>query len=49
MPTIISHHNITKSTEHWLTSPKRKEFFGSARSDQHPNVRISTKSGPGGW
>ena len=29
MPTIIGHHNITKGTEHWLTSPKRKEFFGS--------------------
>ena len=29
MPTIIGHHNITKGTEHWLTSPKRKELFGS--------------------
>jgi hypothetical protein len=28
MPTIIAHHNITKGTEHWLTSPKRKEVFG---------------------
>jgi hypothetical protein len=28
MPTIIAHHNITKGTEHWLTSPKRKEFVG---------------------
>jgi hypothetical protein len=28
MPTIIAHHNITKGKEHWLTSPKRKEFFG---------------------
>jgi hypothetical protein len=28
MPTIIGHHNITKGTEHWLTSPKRKEFSG---------------------
>jgi len=28
MPTIIGHHNITKGTEHWLTSPKRKELFG---------------------
>ena len=28
MPTIIAHHNITKGTEHWLASPKRKEFFG---------------------
>ena len=29
MPTIIGYHNITKGTEHWLTSPKRKELFGS--------------------
>ena len=29
MPTIIGHHNITKGTEHWLTSPKRQEFFGT--------------------
>jgi hypothetical protein len=28
MPTIIGHHNITKGTKHWLTSPKREEFFG---------------------
>src|SRR5258707_4949521 len=28
MPTIIGHHNITKDTKHWLTSPKRKELFG---------------------
>ena len=28
MPTIIGYHNITKGAEHWLTSPKRKEFFG---------------------
>ena len=28
MPTIIGHHNITKDAKHWLTSPKRKEFFG---------------------
>jgi hypothetical protein len=28
MPTIIAHHNITKGTKHWLTSPKRKELFG---------------------
>jgi len=28
MPTIIGHHNITKSTKHWLDSPKRKELFG---------------------
>jgi hypothetical protein len=28
MPTIIGYHNISKGKEHWLTSPKRKEFFG---------------------
>ena len=28
MPTIIGHHNITKGTKHWLTSPKRAELFG---------------------
>ena len=28
MPTIIGHHNITKGSKHWLTSPKRKELFG---------------------
>ena len=28
MPTVIGYHNITKGTEHRLTSPKRKEFFG---------------------
>ncbi|WP_028747797.1 hypothetical protein [Rhizobium mesoamericanum] len=28
MPTIIGYHNITKGAKHWLTSPKRTEFFG---------------------
>jgi len=28
MPTILAHHNLTKGSKHWLTSPKRKEFFG---------------------
>lgn len=28
MPTIIGHHNITKDSKHWLTSPKREELFG---------------------
>jgi hypothetical protein len=28
MPTIVAHHNITKGSQHWLTSPRRKEFFG---------------------
>ena len=28
MPTVVAHHKITKGAEHWLKSPKRKEFFG---------------------
>ena len=28
MPTIVAHHKISKGAEHWLKSPKRKEFFG---------------------
>jgi hypothetical protein len=28
MPTIIGHHDISKGKEHWLSSPKREEFFG---------------------
>ena len=28
MPTIIGHHNISKGAQHWLSSPKRQEFFG---------------------
>jgi hypothetical protein len=28
MPTVISHHNISKDAKHWLNSPKRKELFG---------------------
>ena len=28
MPTVIGHHDISKGKDHWLTSPKRKEFFG---------------------
>ena len=27
MPTIIGHHDV-KDTQHWLTSPRREEFFG---------------------
>ena len=27
MPTVIGHHDV-KDTQHWLTSPKREEFFG---------------------
>jgi hypothetical protein len=26
MPTVIAHHNV-KDTEHWLASPRRKEFL----------------------
>jgi len=29
MPTIIGHHKINKGAEHWLSSPKRRELFGS--------------------
>ena len=29
MPTVIGHHNISKDTKHWLSSPKRKELFGA--------------------
>ncbi|MBL0371324.1 hypothetical protein JJB09_04725 [Rhizobium sp. KVB221] len=29
MPTIVAYHNITKGADHWLKSPKRKEFFGA--------------------
>ena len=28
MPTVIGHHDISKGAEHWLSSPKREEFFG---------------------
>jgi len=28
MPTVIGHHDISKGKDHWLTSPKRQEFFG---------------------
>ena len=27
MPTVIAYHNV-KDKDHWLASPKRKEFFG---------------------
>jgi hypothetical protein len=27
MPTVIGHHDV-KDTKHWLSSPKREEFFG---------------------
>ena len=29
MPTLIAHHKISKSADHWLKSPKRKELFGA--------------------
>ena len=28
MPTVVAHHSITKGADHWLSSPKREEFFG---------------------
>ena len=28
MPTVIGHRDISKGKDHWLTSPKRQEFFG---------------------
>ena len=28
MPTVVAHHDITKGSKHWLTSPKRNELFG---------------------
>ena len=27
MPFVIAHHDV-KDTDHWLSSPKRDEFFG---------------------
>ena len=27
MPTVIARHDV-KDTDHWLSSPKREEFFG---------------------
>ncbi len=27
MPTVIGHHDV-KDKDHWLASPRRKEFFG---------------------
>ena len=27
MPTVMAHHDI-KDKDHWLSSPKREEFFG---------------------
>jgi len=28
MPTVVAHHKVSKGAQHWLASPKRKEFFG---------------------
>ena len=28
MPTVMAYHDLSKDTEHWLSSPKREEFFG---------------------
>ena len=27
MPTVMAHHDV-KDTDHWLSSPRRDEFFG---------------------
>ena len=27
MPTVLAHHTVN-DTDHWLSSPKREEFFG---------------------
>jgi hypothetical protein len=27
MPTVVAHHNV-KDKDHWLSSPRREEFFG---------------------
>ncbi|HLE98483.1 MAG TPA: hypothetical protein VI540_01205 [Gaiellaceae bacterium] len=27
MPTVMAYHDV-KDTDHWLSSPKREEFFG---------------------
>jgi hypothetical protein len=27
MPTVIGHHDV-KDAQHWLSSPRRKDFFG---------------------
>lgn len=27
MPTVMAHHDV-KDKDHWLSSPKREEFFG---------------------
>ena len=29
MPTVVAHHEVSKGAEHWLSSPKREEFFSA--------------------
>jgi hypothetical protein len=29
MPTVIAHHDISKGKQHWLSSKKRQELFGT--------------------
>lgn len=29
MPTVVAHHNLSKGSSHWLSSPKRGAFFAS--------------------
>ena len=43
MPTVIAHHNV-KDRDHWLTSSKREEVFGTARRDEHPDIRRPAES-----
>lgn len=40
MPTVIAYHEVD-DTEHWLSSPKRAEFFGSI------GVEVRTFVNPG--
>jgi hypothetical protein len=28
MPTVVLHHDISKDTDHWLSSPKREQVLG---------------------
>jgi hypothetical protein len=28
MPTVVLHHDISKDTDHWLSSPRREQVLG---------------------
>ena len=47
MPTIVAHHKITKGAQHWLTSPKRKEFFGPTRGHNPAGPSSTRRIRPG--